>query len=60
MMRLVTYLQAVRRWMDPEEFMGIKQLPIFACAAGAEAESAVASTRSIAQTHSIVTSGCRS
>ncbi|KIJ11344.1 hypothetical protein PAXINDRAFT_171798 [Paxillus involutus ATCC 200175] len=37
MMRLVTYLQAVRRWMDPEEFMAVKQLCIFACAgAGAE------------------------
>ncbi|KIK97727.1 hypothetical protein PAXRUDRAFT_762872 [Paxillus rubicundulus Ve08.2h10] len=38
MMRLVTYLHTVCRWMEPEEFMAVKELPIFTCAAGAEPE----------------------
>ncbi|KAF9225079.1 hypothetical protein BS17DRAFT_879239 [Gyrodon lividus] len=38
MMRLVAYLQSVRQWMDPEEFMAVKQLAIFACEAAAEGQ----------------------
>ncbi|KAF9235050.1 hypothetical protein BU15DRAFT_78428 [Melanogaster broomeanus] len=34
MMRLASYLQALRKSMDAQEFMRVKELPIFACERG--------------------------